>query len=229
MINFNNFVDKAFEAYDLQSNFLFQPALTLFLELHNFEPENKKFILSIANCYYNLKDYTNSQIYTDKVLSTEPENADALMFKAYIADETGHPEEFRELMHKIIDLKKANYEIYVQLAQHYFDRGEYYGALGLFTTAIKKEDAPSFSISLNIANCYGNLGAHGIAEEIYKILETFYKDNESLMYNEAVNYFDMGNENQGNKLCIKIIRNSKSKEMKSRANKLFEDNNNLIS
>ena len=94
--------ETASKMYETQN---YKGALENYLKINPQTPEVQ---LAIANCYYEMKDYTNAVLYYEKVLQKEPKNKDVLYVCAMSYNELKNSAKALELLNRIIAINPSD-------------------------------------------------------------------------------------------------------------------------
>lgn len=174
--------------------------------LHKEDPNDVDVLKALAFINIHKQKYGMAMNYVLSVLGKNPDDAKALEYKAWIYDETGDDKSYIETLEKIILIGKANWEIYSQMAEAQQKNGDYFKALTCYIAALKdpNNDNP-FYAAINSANCYSEVGAYGIADEIYDTLLDVYPGDLLILHNKAGNYNDQGKLVEAEKILQEVI------------------------
>jgi tetratricopeptide (TPR) repeat protein len=202
--NFDQILSEILKNIDTQPHDNLLPGL---LELHKFDGGNKEVLRALIHIYYSANDYDPAVKYLDKALRKYPNDGLFLMYNALIYDKIGDTVSCMFNLDKILALEQANCDVYDLYAKQLSEIGNYPAAIGIsMRQLLNNKYKDPLQIVFRIAHYYFELGAHGVAVEIYDILLNKRPDNLNLLYNKAVNLSSSGHEDEAENILHDILK-----------------------
>jgi tetratricopeptide (TPR) repeat protein len=197
-------LNKVLDDIDTKPHNKVLPILEL---LNDFDRKDIVVLKALTHIHFRSKDYAKALHYILNALDIDPEDTQALKYKAWLYDETGDKKLYVKTLEHLIALGKADFEVYDQYAEYQENEGFILNALGSYTLALGSDENFHQAIHAAIggANCYSKLGAYGIANEIYDTVLLVYPNSEMALYNEAHNYYLANKIKSAEKICKKLV------------------------
>jgi len=206
-IDSNNYLQKLTEVLE---NIDSKPAGDILPDLkalYSFDKKDIVVLKALTYIHYRLKNYTKAFHYVLRALDIDPEDEMALKYKALLYYETHDENNYLKTLDQLIAVETDDFEVYDQFAEYLENKGSVLNALGNYTLALSCNENLHHAIHAAIggANCYGKMGAYGIADEIYDmILLEFPKDKYGL-YGKAYIKYLSNHINSSAKICDLLL------------------------
>lgn len=202
--NYLETLNKVLNDIDTKPHNKVLPILEL---LNDFDRKDIVVLKALTHIHFRGKDYAKALHYVLNALDIDPEDAQALKYKAWLYDETGDKKLYLRTLEHLIALGKADFEVYDQYAEYLENEGSILKALGSYTMALCSGENFHQAIHAAIggANCYSKMGAYGIANEIYDTVLLVHPDDKIALYGKAYNYYLNKKINRAEKICKKLV------------------------
>ncbi|HCY77731.1 MAG TPA: hypothetical protein DHV28_17605 [Ignavibacteriales bacterium] len=199
-------LNKVLDDIDTKPHNKVLPILEL---LNDFDRKDIVVLKALTHIHFRSKDYAKALHYVLNALDIDPEDTQALKYKAWLYDQTGDKKLYIKTLEHLIALGKADFEVYDQYAEYQENKGLILNALGSYTMALSSDESFQQAIHAAIggANCYSKLGAYGIAHEIYDTVLLVHPDDKIALYGKSYNYYLNKKINIAEKICKKIVSN----------------------
>jgi tetratricopeptide (TPR) repeat protein len=197
-------LNKVLDDIDTKPHNKVLPVLEL---LNDFDRKDIVVLKALTHIHFRNKDYAKALHYVLNALDIDPEDVQALKYKAWLYDETGDKQLYVRTLEYLIALGNADFEIYDQYAEYQENEGFILNALGSYTMALGSDENFHQAIHAAIggANCYSKMGAYGIANEIYDTVLLVHPDDKIALYGKAYNYYLDNKINSAEKICKKLV------------------------
>ncbi|QQS37125.1 MAG: hypothetical protein IPM56_04005 [Ignavibacteriales bacterium] len=201
--NYLDTLNKVLDDIDTKPHNKVLPVLEL---LNEFDRKDIVVLKALTHIHFRNKDYAKALHYVLNALDIDPEDVQALKYKAWLYDETGDKKLYVRTLEHLIALGKADFEVYDQYAEYQENKGFILNSLGSYTSALSSDENFQQAIHAAIggANCYSKLGAYGIANEIYDTVLMVHPDDKIALYGKAYNYYLSNKINSAEKICKKL-------------------------
>ncbi len=197
-------LNKVLDDIDTKPHNKVLPILEL---LNDFDRKDIVVLKALTHIHFRNKDYAKALHYVLNALDIDPEDTQALKYKAWLYDQTGDKKLYIKTLEHLIALGKADFEVYDQYAEYQENKGLILNALGSYTMALSSDESFHQAIHAAIggANCYSKLGAYGIANEIYDTVLLVHLNDKMALYGKAYSYYLNNKINSAEKICKKLV------------------------
>jgi len=182
-----------------------QQALEILNKVTATDAVNVEAYLRKAKLYLIMKDYNNCAAAVEKILSIEPENADAYYIKGVALDENGESSKAVEAFRRAVMLNPAHYDALMQLG-FIFTGTNPAMAIGYFSNAAKV-DSSSMEALYNLGMLYQENDQPKKALETYAQMLRNDSINKLALYNSGyVHLVYLKQFNEGAEFFSRAIR-----------------------
>jgi tetratricopeptide (TPR) repeat protein len=130
-----------------------QQALLLYDKLLLLNPNDLELLASMANLYYNLREYQHVVLILNRMLSLAPQHPDALANLALAYEKLARRDEALDAFQRAIQTNPDDIDLVFLYARHQYNRGNFQEAIRLFDQVLQNRPN-DFECLANISSSY---------------------------------------------------------------------------